>query len=82
MSNTRKAKWTEAQVTAANAEALLGEFWAEREADAARKVITGRLAADLEARGHEPGLIAVMEQASMDLGTDYWAGMYQDLTAR
>lgn len=47
------------------------------QAEAARQAVTARLAADLEADGHEPGTIAAMEQAVMELGDDYWAQMYR-----
>ena len=61
-----------------------GEFPAlaeEFRADAARTEITRRLVADLQARGHDPGAIALAEQKLMELGTDYWAGLYRDMAA-
>ena len=116
MSNRRRPKWTAEQITAANAEQLLGELadevaieqdpvtrslllrmWdvldaygraeefaalaEEFRADAARKEITRRLVADLQARGHDPGAIALAEQKLMELGTDFWAGLYRDMAA-
>lgn len=47
-------------------------------ADAARKVITGRMTAELAAQGAAPGLIADMERAAMALGDDYWAGIARE----
>lgn len=81
MSNTRKAKWTEDEITAANALDALGDLWDEAAAEAARKVIGGHLLADLERYGHEPGVIAEMERRLMALGTEFWAQIYRDTTA-
>ena len=72
MSNTRRARWTHSEVTAANAEQLLLDAWAGVEAEALRQVITDMFVTDLEARGHPPGLIAAIEQDLMELGDDYW----------
>ena len=47
------------------------------QAEAARKTLTSRLAAELKADGCEPGVIAAMERAVMELGDDYWAGLYR-----
>jgi hypothetical protein len=82
MSNTQHAKWTEAEVTAASAERLLGDLWDEVEGEAFRRVIVRGLAADLTAAGAEPGVIAAMDQACLDLGTGYWADLYHDFQVR
>jgi hypothetical protein len=81
MSNTRKARWTEAEVTAANAELLLGELCTHAEASAARTVVTDRLLNELAALGHDPGLIARGGQALSDLDDEFWHGIYTTLTA-
>jgi hypothetical protein len=81
MSNTRKARWTEAEVTAANAEALLGELAVQAEAGAARSVITDRLLNQLAEAGHDPELIARGGQALHDLGDGFWHGIYETITA-
>jgi hypothetical protein len=78
MSNTRRAKWSQAEVTAATA---LDDFEAavrEAEAEAARTVVTRHLVAGLEARGHAPGLIARLEGELAALGDDYWAGLARE----
>jgi hypothetical protein len=80
VSNSRKTRWTEAEITAASAEFLLSEVWTEAEAAAARAVVTRHLTDDLAAAGHQPGIIAAIEQTAMDLGTSYWAGIYRKLT--
>lgn len=80
MSNTRKARWSEAQIDAGNAERLLSEFMAEGEAFAARTVIMR----DLVARYcvTDPGTVAAMEQAAMELGDDYWVSEYRRIVDR
>lgn len=73
MSNSKRAKWTEAEVTAANALDLLGGWWEAAEAEAVRRVLTRNLLADLAADGHEPGMIARVEQRLLDgLDEDDW----------
>jgi hypothetical protein len=61
-----------------------GEFAALADrirADAARKVLTARLTADLAARGHPPGVIALVEQRLMELGDDYWLDFAREFFA-
>lgn len=118
MSNTRRPKWTAAQITAANAEAHLAELAAvvaveddpatrslmvelwdrldaagraeefpavadEIRASVAREAMMARLVADLRAAGcTDPGRIAELEQKAMELGTDYWAGIYRTLAGK
>lgn len=77
MSNTRRARWTEAEVTAATVEAELDRYISGLEADAARKLIVRRLGAELLERGHPPGLVATMEQCAHGLGDDWWSLIYQ-----
>jgi hypothetical protein len=79
VSNTRRARWSEAEVDASNAERLLAEFWTEGEAYAARTVILRSVIADYQVT--DPGIVAQMEQAAMELGTEYWAGIYRETMA-
>jgi hypothetical protein len=81
MSNTKRARWTEAQVTVANAELLIGELCTQAEASAARTVLTDRLLNELAVLGHDPGLIARGGQALSELGDEFWHGIYTTLTA-
>jgi hypothetical protein len=70
--STRRARWTQAQIDASNAEALLRDYAEGVAAEAVRQIITGSFIADLEQHGHDPGLIAAGEQALMALGEDAW----------
>jgi hypothetical protein len=81
MSNRRKTRWSSAEVTAANAEALLGELWWHAEAASARKVMTDRVLNDLAAAGYGPELIIEGGEALMGLDDGYWHGIYQQITA-
>ena len=78
VSNTQRAKWTAAEVTAASADRLLGGLWRSVEAEAFRRVISARLARELAAEGAEPGVIAAMEQGCMAAGEDFWADLYAE----
>jgi hypothetical protein len=83
MSNRKRARWTEAQIDATNAEALLGELAEEIQADAARDVIGGGLLARLRAQGADPDLIADLEGKIAGGGVDYWAAVYREaMTSR
>lgn len=82
MSNAKRAKWAEAEVDAGNAVRLLGELWTEGEAFAARSVVMRDLAARFTAAGAAPGQVAMLEQAAMDLGTEFWAEQYRECMAR
>ena len=75
MSNTRRPKWTDAQVTAANAETLLGEVWDEAEVVAYARVITRKMLEDLASRGHAPELLAEFARAAAAMSFDEWAGL-------
>jgi hypothetical protein len=81
VSNAKHAKWSEAEVTAATAERLLGELWTEGEAYAARTVIMRDLAHRFEAAGATPGQVAMLEQAAMGMGDEFWAGVYRERMA-
>jgi hypothetical protein len=83
MSNRKRTRWTEAQITAANAEQLLAGLYEDATASATRQVVTEHLLADAEAAGCdlEPGMVAAVEQAAMELGDEYWAETHRRLMA-
>jgi hypothetical protein len=72
VSNSRRTRWTEAQITAANAELALRQLAEGEMAAATREVVAESLVADLTARGHPVGLVARLEQGLMQLGEDFW----------
>lgn len=80
MSNTRRTRWTAAQVTAANAEQLLSGMWAEAEAAAARTVVLEHFAAGHGISG-DPAWMARLEQAAEDLGDEFWHSIHAQLTS-
>lgn len=80
MSNTRRPKWSQEEITAANALDALSEVWWLAEAAAARSVITDRLLNEWAGLGHDPLLLAEGGQALMDLDDEFWHGIYGTLT--
>jgi hypothetical protein len=83
MSNNRRIRWNEALVTAATAEQLIGQLFADAEAavlpGVTRKVIGEALLADLARRGCEPGQVAAIERRMLDLGDEFWAGVGREI---
>jgi hypothetical protein len=72
VSNTKRAAWTAAEVTAADAVDHLEAAIAEETIDTTRTVVTGHMAAVLTRHGVNPDLVA--EGARQLLGQDdgYW----------
>ncbi len=81
MSNTRRARWTTSEVTAANAVDELEAALLEETADAARVVITAHMADVLTGHGHDPDLVAGAARELLGLDDDYWLEMARLLDA-
>jgi hypothetical protein len=81
MSNARRTKWTQAEITAATAVDEMEAVLTEVTAEAARVVITEMVTADLASKGHAVGTIALVEQTMMSFDDEYWAGLAAEYLA-
>jgi hypothetical protein len=81
MSNTRRIRWSESEVTAADAIDVFEHALTGIEADAAFRTVTGHMVRRLVTRGAGPGLVADLIRHQHALGTAYWADIARTLLA-